>query len=41
MTGIIIDYIVEYQKPAERMGSGVKTIDAVLGCLNRGIAFPV
>ena len=31
MTGIIIYYIVEYPKLAERMGSGVKTIDAVLG----------
>jgi TRAP transporter 4TM/12TM fusion protein len=31
MTGVIIYYIVEYPKLAERMGSGVKTIDAVLG----------
>ena len=31
MTGIIIYYIVEYPKLAERMGMGVKTIDAVLG----------
>jgi TRAP transporter 4TM/12TM fusion protein len=31
MTGIIIYYIVEYPKLAERMGSGVKTIDAILG----------
>jgi TRAP transporter 4TM/12TM fusion protein len=31
MTAIIIYYIVEYPKLAERMGSGVKTIDAVLG----------
>ncbi|MEK6654599.1 MAG: TRAP transporter fused permease subunit, partial [Thermodesulfobacteriota bacterium] len=31
MTAIIVYYIVEYPKLAERMGSGVKTIDAVLG----------
>jgi len=31
MTGIIIYYIVEFPKLAERMGSGVQTIDAVLG----------
>ena len=31
MTGIIIYYIVEFPTLAERMGSGVKTIDAVLG----------
>jgi TRAP transporter 4TM/12TM fusion protein len=31
MTGIIIYYIVEFPVLAERMGSGVKTIDAVLG----------
>lgn len=31
MTVIIIYYIVEYPKLAERMGSGVNTIDAVLG----------
>ena len=31
MTGIIIYYIVEYPKLAERMGSGVQTVDAVLG----------
>ncbi|MHB8909561.1 MAG: TRAP transporter permease [Syntrophales bacterium] len=31
MTGIIIYYIVEYPKLAERIGGGVTTIDAVLG----------
>ena len=31
MTAIIVYYIVEYPKLAERMGSGVNTIDAVLG----------
>lgn len=31
MTGIIIYYIVEYPTLAERMGIGVKTVDAVLG----------
>ena len=31
MTGIIIYYIVEFPTLAERMGSGVSTIDAVLG----------
>ncbi len=31
MTGIIVYYIVEFPTLAERMGSGVKTIDAVLG----------
>jgi len=31
MTVIIIYYIIEYPKLAERMGSGVNTIDAVLG----------
>ncbi|MHB8773050.1 MAG: TRAP transporter permease [Syntrophales bacterium] len=31
MTGIIIYYIIEYPTLAERMGSGVNTVDAVLG----------
>ena len=31
MTAIIVYYIVEYPKLAERIGGGVKTIDAVLG----------
>ncbi len=31
MTGIIVYYIVEYPTLAERMGSGVSTVDAVLG----------
>jgi TRAP transporter 4TM/12TM fusion protein len=31
MTGIIIYYIIAFPKLAESMGSGVKTIDAVLG----------
>ncbi len=31
MTGIIIYYIVEFPTLAERMGSGVSTVDAVLG----------
>lgn len=31
MTGIIIYYIAEFPKLAERMGSGVQTVDALLG----------